>query len=241
MRLITLRRSRAATLAGPPQATASISMPELTHHAGPNLTPLIIALLALTALVAGPWVVSHRLARVRQELVGTTARARHLVHQTEMSLLLDAASRHEPALARLLGEMPTDTGHYDALDALAPALDTTVAGGVRRFRDLRGQWTAPGEHAGLDAGPPVGTGSAGRAVTLAAVLTAARQLDTALAEREARESAQVQSLEELDVLLPAALVPLLLGIVIAVYRVGSRMAALADEAERNRLALVRAS
>jgi signal transduction histidine kinase len=195
--------------------------------------------------------VSHRLAGVRRELTGTTAQARGLVHEIETSLLLDVASRREPALARVLGAPVSNQGaQQEALASLAPSLDPAVASSVRRFRDLSARWYAARERAGLaavaghpgeGAAPRAGTVSADEAAGLAEVLAAAKQLDAALAGREAQERARLRSLEALDVLLPAVLVPVLLGVVLAVYGVGRRMAALAHEAERNRLALVRAS
>jgi len=220
-------------------------------HPGPNLTPLIVALLALTALVAVPLVVSHRLARVRHELISTTARSRRLVRQAELQLLLDVASRREPALSRLLGErIPRDGAWYETLEALSVSPDAAVARDARRLLDVSAGWyaaqerTDPGPHSERtrddDARAPT-TAGAQDAAPVSSLFAAAVQLDSALAVREARESAQVQSLEALDMLLPTVLVPLLLGIVVAVYRVGRRMATLADEAERNRMALVRAS
>lgn len=94
MRPIVLGRPTVTAPAGDPRTTpVQASAPEpTTHHVGPNLTPLIVALLALTALIAVPWGVSHRLARVRHDLVGTTARGRRLVHQAEAAMLLDVAA-----------------------------------------------------------------------------------------------------------------------------------------------------
>jgi signal transduction histidine kinase len=250
MRFITFGR-HASEAPGDPSKSVLVDSTALQSHPGPNLTPLIVALLALTALVAGPLVVSHRLARVRHELISTTARSRHLVHQAELQLLLNVASRREPALSRLLGErIPREGASYELLEALSVSPDSTVARNARRLSDVSAGWYVGRNQTGLgsnsertreDATPAPATAGADDTARVMSMFAAAERLDSALAVREARESVQVQSLEALDMMLPTVLVPLLLCIVVAVYRVGRRMATLADDAERNRVALVRAS
>jgi signal transduction histidine kinase len=224
-----------------------------TKHA--PVTSVVAALLALAALVAVPWVVSRRLTTVRHELIGTTVRARRLVHDTETALLLEVASRGEPALARVQGDVVTsERAREAALVALTPRLGGDVARELVHLRALTyARWRAArhrGDSVTAVVPPPGGAGvrrpagdgaSGDSATSLAEVFAAAERLDTALAVREAQESARVQSLEAWDVILPAVLVPILLGIILAVYWIGRRMASLADEAERSRLALAQAA
>jgi signal transduction histidine kinase len=86
------------------------------------------------------------------------------------------------------------------------------------------------------------TGSAaGAGANLTDVLAATARLDSAIARRQAQQSAHIRSLEALDVLLPTILVPVLAVVLLALYWTGRRMTTLANEAEQSRHALAVAS
>jgi signal transduction histidine kinase len=75
---------------------------------------------------------------------------------------------------------------------------------------------------------------------LSEVMVAAKQLDSALAERQVRQRTRIEALETQDALLPSMLTPILAAAMFAVYWAGRRIAMSAKAAERSRLALVAA-
>jgi signal transduction histidine kinase len=198
---------------------------------------VITAVLALAALAAFPWIVSARLASVRLATAESIAPARQLVRDIGTAVALEAAAR-DPSIA---GSAPAMTSRYDqavaterardsVLTAVAPRLGDGLERDVEKLRTLIAQWHAS----------PSGT-AAGAGVSVTDVLAAVARLDAALAERQQEQNAHIRSLESVDVLLSSVLVPLLALALIAIYWTGRRMAALAAEAERSRLALVVAS
>jgi len=239
----------AAPAAEPEGRTARASRRAWVH-----LAPLVAALVALAALVvlaAGPWIVSRRLAALDRELVDATILARESVHGVETAMLLEVAERGDgvgpgapvrrsPPSRFVAAARAREEAEEDALGALAPRLGGEVPGDVARLRYLAARWhAAPATKAELT---PTAGGAAARAVVHAAdVLAAAERLDTALAEREAWQRARTRALESWDVVIPAALVPILVVAIVSVSWTGGRMADLAEEAERSRLALARAS
>ncbi|HKG95808.1 MAG TPA: HAMP domain-containing sensor histidine kinase [Gemmatimonadaceae bacterium] len=202
------------------------------------LAPVAVGLLALTILDAVPWATSRRMARVRSELTETIVPAQRIVRAAAQAVVLEVAARDElvarrdSVLARSYGEaVATVRASDSALGVLAPRLTAGgVARDVARLRATTARWRT-----GPDAG------AAGVGAGLADVLATAARLDTALGERERRQLERLEALEAWSVRLPTALVPLLVGVLLAVYWTGRRMAALAREAERSRVALAAAS
>jgi signal transduction histidine kinase len=186
-------------------------------------------------LAAVPWTVNSRLAAIRLSMSGTLMPARQLVRDFADAVALEMATRSYGATggtSELAGRhteaLAIEHSRDSALGALAPQLGELLAGDIARLHELTARWHAEGA-------------SAASGVTVTDILAVAEGLDAALTRRQAEQRARVQSLEALDILLPSVLVPLLAAVLMAIYWTGRRMAALAREAEQNRLALAAAS
>ncbi|MDB4898647.1 MAG: ATP-binding region ATPase domain protein [Gemmatimonadetes bacterium] len=202
-----------------------------------GLAAVVIAVAALGTLAAVPWTASWRLEHVRLDTFETLAPARQFVRSITTSLALEAATRNQsrsrtaPELARRYDEAVAAEHKSDsALAALTPRLGDKVADDVAQLRALSAQWHAQR-----------GATEVGAEASLAEVLAAATRLDSALEVRQVQQRARMRSLESIQVLLPSVLVPLLVVVLVAIYWTSRRMAALADEADRSRLALAQAS
>jgi signal transduction histidine kinase len=205
-----------------------------------TMAPVITAVIALTTLAAVPWAASWRLANVRLHTAETLVPARQLVRDMAASLALEEATTDRgargatPELARRYSAAVARGRMCDsALGALAPRLEADLQRDIGRLRSLTARWH------GARNGGDGGVAEAGAVLTNA--LTTAERLDSTLAVRQAQQSLRIQSLESLEVLLPSVLVPLLAIVLFVIAWTGRRMAALAGEAERSRLALAAAS
>ena len=191
------------------------------------------AIVALATLVAFPWFAIWRLDRVRLDTAETIAPARRIVRDMSAALVLDdavwqhggaasgaARTRRDSALSSI------ERAHDAALADVAPRFGGRLAAEIARFRSMSAQWRA--QRDGAASGP---------ALTVAEVLRVGTQLDSALGERQAGQVVRIRALEADVALLPSALVPLLGLVVLAIYWTGRRMAALAADADRHRLAL----
>jgi signal transduction histidine kinase len=202
-----------------------------------SLVPVVAAFLALLMLAGGPLTASWVLGRVRLRTSETLAPARQLVRDIAASVAIEAAmpkptdARSTPDLGRRYAEaVATEHARDSALGALSPRLNGEIAEDVGELRSLTAQW-----HAARNGDPTAAD------VKATDVLASAARLDSSLAQGMAVQIARVRSLEEMDVVLPSVLVPLLAIVLFAIYWTGRRMAALADEAEQSRLALAMAS
>jgi signal transduction histidine kinase len=202
------------------------------------LAPLITAVVALAALAAFPWTVQSKLARIRLEMSETTAPARQLVRDmasaSALELILQrnaATSGAAPDARRSADAAAAMRTRDSALATYLPRLGERVAEPAIAFRAATARSVAPTRN---------GNDSAVQDAHLSDVMVAARQLDSALAERQARQRTQIEALEAQDTLLPSMLTPILAAAMFAIYWAGRRMAMSAKAAERNRLALVAA-
>jgi signal transduction histidine kinase len=208
-------------------------IPRYSHAIWVRSVPVVVALLGLATLAAGPWTANWRLTGVRLNSTETLIPARQLVRDIASSLAVEAAvrspaeARSTPELARRYDEaVAIEHSRDSALGALAPRLGTSLGEDVAQLRSLTAQWHAAGS------GDPTAAD-----VKLTDVLASAARLDTALAQRMEQQASRIRSLEEMDVLVPSVLVPVLTVVMFAIYWTSRRMAALADEAEQSRLAL----
>jgi signal transduction histidine kinase len=195
--------------------------------------PVIAAVLALATLAAFPWIASRREARVRLDTAETIAPARQLVRDLAAALALQVAVRRDAAadssaeVRRRADEaVATVRARYLALGALAPRLGAGFERDVAQLRTLTAAWL----------GARDGDGG-GRAESLTRILAAATRLDVELARLQAQQRERIQSLERWGLLIPNVLVPLLVVALLTIYWTGRRMAALAADAERSRVAL----
>ncbi|MDB4874314.1 MAG: ATP-binding region ATPase domain protein [Gemmatimonadetes bacterium] len=198
-----------------------------------SLTPVVAAVIALAVLAAVPWTTNWRLTRVRLDIAESLAPARQLVQDITAALALELAARNQAARDGTHGTAGYDAAAVvererdSALGALGPRLGGNLAVDIARFRALIAQWHAQD-----------GSMSAtGTPVALTDVVAAANHLDSALVSRRAQQMRRIRSLENVDVLVPSVFVPILVVVLLAVFWTGRRMAALARDAERSRLAL----
>jgi signal transduction histidine kinase len=203
--------------------------------------------LVLLALV--PIVVGARVRRMRQRVTDVTDPARVLINDVQVAITgqiaaIGVVARRDRALgaSRYAAELTAESRAEDGLAALAARLGPEARRRIGELRATADRWHDAAARLLTDTGAPAG-GASGPAfatdVDAEAPLRVARSLD-ALLDREAQaQRVQISSVERLDILLPAGLVPLALVSVLIVAWTAARMARIAREAEAGRASLAR--
>jgi signal transduction histidine kinase len=204
------------------------------------LAPVVTAAIVLVTLAAVPWTISSKLKSVRHDTNVTILPARQMVREIAAALALEVSARdyastwRTPELERhYSAAIAIERSRDSALNALAPRLGHRLERDVSELRALTAKWHADRIGNAVD--------DSASLASLTDVLASAAHLDSALGKRQQEQSARIQSLEAVDILLPSVLVPLLAAVLVAIYWTGRRMATLAREAEQSREALAIAS
>ena len=212
--------------------------------------PLVLIAVALVLLFVAPLIVGVRLTALRRHATEFTSPALVRVNDLEAALAIETAARSE--LAR-------GGGHSNAAAAAAVARATTVVDehlldslvrqvgpeAMRQADSARAairRWQQQDDRlfdAIRDGTMPSGDAAAalrnGRWEAVEEALNATQRLEDVLAARIAVERAEIARLERLNVLVPAALVPLALFALAAVAWLARRTLLLSHEASEGRL------
>lgn len=205
--------------------------------------PLVVVIAALIVLVVAPIVVGARLRHIRSSVSDVVDQARDLTSDIEAALAREVivAGGYAPAPSDSASRQyaAAERDEHDravALGSLVETLGPEMVEPFAEYREATGRWHEEVERGGSASAT---TNAAVRGVAAAQALDAALRLDAMLARDRSAMLVRARTLEEIDVLLPLALVPIaLLGCVLAL-RAGRRTATLAEEAEGGRRELRR--
>jgi signal transduction histidine kinase len=213
--------------------------------------PLAFVVLSLLLLAMLPVFVNQRVRVIRRELVDVTEPARVLLSEIQAALNTELYGIVEIAH----GEPGHGADQYaqglkDQLHAereMEPLIREMGADAIARFAELRTSaalWNAQVSRRWLH--PSAQSDSADRTAVereqiATEVLAATVRLDSLLDERAAEQRDGIEAMANNDVLLPMALVPLMIVSAVLIFRAGRRMYFFANEAERGRAALARAT
>ena len=213
--------------------------------------PLAFVVLSLLLLAMLPVFVNRRVRVIRRELVDVTEPARVLLSEIQAALNTELYGIVETAHgAPGHGADRYAQGLKDQLHAereMEPLIREMGAEAISRFAELRTSaalWNAQVSRRWLHpSAQPDSTDrtAAEREQIATEVLAATVRLDSLLDERAAEQRDRMEALANNDVLLPMALVPLMIVSAILIFRAGRRMYFFANEAERGRAALARAT
>ncbi len=213
--------------------------------------PLAFVVVSLLLLAMLPVVVNQRVRVIRRDLVDITEPARVLLSEIQAALNTelygivetthDASSHGAERYARGLADQ------LHAEREMEPLIREMGPDAIARFAALRSsaaQWNAQVSQRWLHPDSLVGRtegNSLDREQIATEVLAATERLDSLLDARAATQRDRMEALANNDVLLPLALVPLMIVSALIIFRAGRRMYFYANEAERGRLALSRAT
>jgi len=213
--------------------------------------PLAFVVFSLLLLAMLPVVVNRRVRVIRRELVDVTEPARVLLSEIQAALNTELYGIVETARgAQGRGADRYAQGLKDQQNAereMEPLIREMGAEAITRFAALRtsaARWNAQVSRRWLQPGTqPDSTdrNAADREQIATEVLAATVRLDSLLDERAKIQRDRIEAMANNDVLLPLALVPLMIVSAIIIFRAGRRMYFFANEAERGRLALARAT
>ena len=213
--------------------------------------PLGLIAIALVLLLVGPIITSNRLTALRRHATEFTSPALVRVNDLQAALAIETAARSEQARggrqsaaaeAAAISARATTMVDEHLLDSLVRQLGPDAVAHAERARAAIRVWQQQDDRLLED----LRDGSLARGDTASAerrnrrweavqeALTATQQLEDILAAGTAAERAEITRLERINVIVPAALVPLALLALVAVAWLARRTLQLSHEASQRR-------
>lgn len=213
--------------------------------------PLVLIAIALALLLIAPLSTNARLTKMRRHATEFTSPALVRVNDLQAALAIETAARSEQArggrqsaAAEVAAISARATGMVDEhlLDSLvrqvgpdAMAAAESAKAAIRIWQREDDQLLADLRDSAIARSETVTTRRNHRWEAVEAALSATQRLEDVLAARIAAERAEITRLERINVLVPAALVPLALLALLAVAYLARRTLRLSREARQGRL------
>ena len=212
--------------------------------------PLVLIAAALVLLFAAPLLTSNRLTAVRRHATEYTSPALVRVNDLQAALAIETAARSEQARggrqsaaaeAAAISARATTMVDEHLLDSLVRQLGPDAMVHAERARAAIRLWQHQDDRllddlrdGTLARGDSAAERRNQRWEAVEAALTATQQLEDVLAAGTAAERAEISRLERINVIVPAALVPLALLALVAVAWLARRTLQLSHEASQRR-------